>query len=265
MRCLLQLAMSGADDPRIRQVFMDGMDDPKPFWRGMCAILGASLGPDTDLQFRVEQMATLDPCVDASLCPFYTPWTESDDAKLMAGAAMVILGDPTYREEVASRCLGHASAWARMFCAGALGVAGEDAPVQEVLQPMVADDFGFEPLMSSYVLQWVAKHRRMESGCVSFYGDCGDGGPPDGGSLDAGHEDGGQPPDDDQPQGDEPGQDGGMDAGADTRHPANDAGNGAAGGSVDGSCGCSTRTALPGLAWPFFLALFLARRNVGRR
>jgi hypothetical protein len=174
-RGLMDMAIIHVSDQRLQDAYLNGMDDPMPVWRGMCAILAAAFFPGTEVTTRIQTMATDDTCVRASNCDNYPGlFASSADAKMMAKAALVILGEDQYQGEVDSYARDDGNReWARYICAAGLGLAGEDAPVIDVLMPASRDAADVTPQFASYLMQVVASHRRGPDGTggVSFYGE----------------------------------------------------------------------------------------------
>jgi hypothetical protein len=144
----------------------------------MCAILAAAFTPGPSVTSRIQTMASTDNCVRAANCDNYPgSFTPSDDARVMAKAALVILGDTQYQAEVDAYARNSGNReWARYICAAGLGLAGLDAPVIDVVLPASQDAADVTPQFASYLMQVVASFRRGASGtgCVSFYGECPD-------------------------------------------------------------------------------------------
>lgn len=172
LRCLLATAILDPDDSRVSSVFLTAMDDPDPTWRGIAAVLAASMRADPQLKQRILDMADSDTCADVDgRCTHYA-WTPSSDAQLLAKAALLVLGDEQgERSGIADCSQDHSDAWVRMACAAALGLVGEDRPIRTVLMPMIEDRYASIPLTSPYLLQLVAQRRKSTVGCVSFFAD----------------------------------------------------------------------------------------------
>ena len=177
-RGVMDMAIIHLSDTRVQEAYLDGMDDPMPVWRGMCAILAAAFTPGPSVTSRIQTMASTDNCVRAANCDNYPgSFTPSDDARVMAKAALVILGDTQYQAEVDAYARNSGNReWARYICAAGLGLAGLDAPVIDVVLPSSRDDAEVTSQFASYLMQVVASFRRGASGtgCVSFYGECPD-------------------------------------------------------------------------------------------
>lgn len=181
LRAGVELAKRWSDDPATRTAMIDAMDDPDELYRGTSALIAAFLGSNPAVRERIETMATTDACVDATLCSHYD-WTPSDDARLMAKAALVVLGDNQYHAEVTAG-LSSSSERVQMICGAALGLAGEDDPVVNTLRPLARDTDAAALLYlhGAYLLSLVATQRRGpdDTGCVTFYGEvCDDQVPP---------------------------------------------------------------------------------------
>jgi hypothetical protein len=177
LRAGTELAIRRCEAPGVVAATVDAMDDPDVGYRGASALLAAYLGERLDrkdeVRDRLETMAEKDSCTKAEFCNNYS-FESSAQARVMAKAALLVLGDDEHHAEVTAG-LENGDDRVRMVCAAALGLVGEDAPVLEVLVPLVEDDYGFVELYAPYLLRLVVADRRGPSGNgpVSFYGDEG--------------------------------------------------------------------------------------------
>ena len=143
------------------------MDDPFDIGRGFAAFLAAFGGNDAGIEARIQSMADSDP---EGVCSF----SSSGSAQNMAKAALLIMGLSQYQQDVTD-CYndGGEASRARMACAAALGIMGDDGPVTDFLIPRVPNgsNTNYERLTASYLLQLVVLHRRGGPdgvGVVSF-------------------------------------------------------------------------------------------------
>ncbi|NMB74472.1 MAG: hypothetical protein GYA21_05010 [Myxococcales bacterium] len=174
-RGLIDLAKVKVSDPRVQEAFLRQMDDPNPTWRGLAAVLAAGFTPGPAVRTRIETMANQDTCVDSATCSHYPSgrFVSSDDARTLAKAALVILGETQYQSEVNTFCYANRGydGWRSMVCAMALGIAGQDQPVRDILIANTGDIEDLTALWAGYLLSAVAEHRRGPSGqgCVTFF------------------------------------------------------------------------------------------------
>ncbi|HOX42683.1 MAG TPA: hypothetical protein PK668_03745 [Myxococcota bacterium] len=173
LRAGTELAIRRASDPRALEAMRLAMDDPDVVYRGASALLAAYLarvsGQAEAVRARLTSLAEADACGDAGRCAHYG-WTPSPAAQAMGRAALFVLGEDGQRAAVEAG-LQDADDGVKMICAAALGLRGEDAPVQTALIPLVKDEYGTIELYAPYLLQLVATDRRGPDGQgqVSFY------------------------------------------------------------------------------------------------
>jgi hypothetical protein len=134
-----------------------GMDNPYPIARGLAAFYAAYGGNDTGVQARVQQMADSD--ADGGNCTY----SANNNAQIMAKAGLLILGESQHQTEI-ENCVnnGGLDNRARMACAAALGIMGDDQPVTDYLIPAAGTGTGtdYTKLVGSYLLQLVVYSRR---------------------------------------------------------------------------------------------------------
>ncbi len=167
----IRLRFRAFNDPsraNVVQNLIETMDDAYGIVRGYAAFLAAYGGNDAGVASRIQQMADSD--TPAGICSF----SPSSSAQRMAKAALLILGNNQYQAEVTA-CSndGGEHNRARMVCAAALGLMGDDAPITNFLIPRVPDgtNTDYERLFGSYLLQLVVFARRGGPegvGLVSF-------------------------------------------------------------------------------------------------
>ncbi|MBW2700533.1 MAG: hypothetical protein JRF33_06905 [Deltaproteobacteria bacterium] len=168
----------GFSDPTLATVragMMVAMNDPDPDYRGTAALFAAYLGDDATIRARIELMEGADTCTsDSDACSHYT-WTPSDEARSMARAALLLLGDSQHDAAVRT-ALSSGNAMTQAVAAAALGILGEDDPVTNVLIPLGADDWGYMTLCAPILLRLVVYDRRgpAQNAMVSFYGEVSD-------------------------------------------------------------------------------------------
>jgi hypothetical protein len=143
------------------------MDDPFDIGRGFAAFLAAFGGNDAGIEARIQSMADSDP---EGVCSF----SSSSSSQNMAKAALLIMGLNQYQQDVTD-CYnnGGEASRARMACAAALGIMGDDGPVTNFLIPEAPNgsNYNYERLTASYLLRLVVLHRRGGPdgvGVVSF-------------------------------------------------------------------------------------------------
>jgi hypothetical protein len=129
------------------QSLIDGMDFNFDIARGTAAFFAAYGGDDTGVASRIQTMATSD---------------SSTTAQRMAKAAQLLLGENTSADVTACMNDGGEESRARMACAAALGIMGDDDPVVNFLMPRVSIGSGtdYPKLYGSYLLQLVVYSRR---------------------------------------------------------------------------------------------------------
>ena len=151
----------------IVQSMIKAMDNPYALARGFAAFLAAYSGNDNGVIERIEAMVNTDG--PASNCSF----SADNDAKIMAKSALLILGKNEYHTDITNCVNGSYHNRAKMACAAALGIMGEDNSVINFLMPRTSRGTGtsYENLFGAYLLQLVVFSRRggpEGSGIVSF-------------------------------------------------------------------------------------------------
>jgi len=156
----IRLRFRNFNDPArstVIQTMVYGMDNPYPIARGLAAFYAAYGGSDAGVQSRVQQMADSD--ADGGNCSYGA----DSDAQTMAKAGLLIMGQNQYQTEI-ENCVndGGLDNRARMACAAALGIMGDDQPVTSFLIPRAGTGTGtdYEKLVGSYLLQLVIYSRR---------------------------------------------------------------------------------------------------------
>jgi hypothetical protein len=129
------------------QSMIDGMGNSFDISRGLAAFFGAYGGDDPGVGTGIGTMASSD---------------SSTTARRMAMAAQLILGGNTTAEVTACLNDGGEAERARMVCAAALGIMGDDDPILDYLIPHATSGSSsdYPKLLGGYLLQLVVFSRR---------------------------------------------------------------------------------------------------------
>lgn len=155
----IRLRFAEFDDPsraQVVQTMIAALDDAHPIARGYAAFLAAYGGNDAGVADRIQAMLDSDP---DGACTF----EPSPHAQTMGKAALFMLGQQQYKADV-SACAADEGQHrrVRMACAAALGVMGDDAPIEQFLIDQVPNGINtsYEKQYASYLLQLVVLSRR---------------------------------------------------------------------------------------------------------